>query len=139
MGCARARCWGLPVRHQTGFCSRQFVHHTRICLFAILSCMCGCLTGSILISVDPVKGDTQGDSTSAAAIGGDLILISSAALWSMVMVRQSKHAPYFSPVTLATVKVSSKTSNKISTHTFCIVCRQLFWGQFRSVQHICSK
>ena len=69
--------------------------------------MRGCFAGSILISVDPVKGGTQGDTTSGAAIGGDLILISSAALWSMVMVRQSKHAPYFSPVTLATVKVRS--------------------------------
>ena len=86
-----------------------------------LRCVTGCLAGSILISVDPVKGDTQGDTTSAAAIGGDLILISSAALWSMVMVRQSKHAPYFSPVTLATVKVSSKISAlkcEVSRHIF---------------------
>ncbi|KAK9832644.1 hypothetical protein WJX81_006641 [Elliptochloris bilobata] len=62
--------------------------------------------GSILISVDPVKGDAKGgDPASGAAIGGDMILIASASLWSMVMVRQSKHAPYFSPVTLATVKL----------------------------------
>jgi len=62
--------------------------------------------GSILISVDPVKGDVNaGDPAGAAAIGGDAILIASASLWSMVMVRQSKHAPHFSPVTLATVKV----------------------------------
>ena len=112
------------------------MHHTQVCIYAILSCMCGCLTGSILISVDPVKGDTQGDTTSAAAIGGDLILISSAALWSMVMVRQSKHAPYFSPVTLATVKVSSKTNTKITTHTLCVVCRHLFWGHLFFVQHM---
>ena len=64
-------------------------------------------TGSILISVDPVKQDTtNAGAPSGAAIGGDVILIASASLWSMVMVRQSKHAPHFSPVTLATIKVS---------------------------------
>ncbi len=65
----------------------------------------GARAGSILISVDPVKGDVNaGDPAGGAAIGGDAILIASASLWSMVMVRQSKHAPHFSPVTLATVK-----------------------------------
>ena len=68
-------------------------------------------TGSILISVDPVKQDTtNAGAPSGAAIGGDVILIASASLWSMVMVRQSKHAPHFSPVTLATVKVGRPAS-----------------------------
>ena len=36
---------------------------------------------------------------------GDLILVASAGLWSMVMIRQSRHAPNFPAVDLGTTKV----------------------------------
>lgn len=79
--------------------------------FGLNACVRLTRTGSILISVDPVKQDnTNAGAPSGAAIGGDVILIASASLWSMVMVRQSKHAPHFSPVTLATIKVSHTAS-----------------------------
>ena len=38
---------------------------------------------------------------------GDLILVASAGLWSMVMIRQSRHAPNFPAVDLGTLKVGS--------------------------------
>lgn len=36
---------------------------------------------------------------------GDLILVASAGLWSLVMIRQSRHAPAFPAFELGTIKV----------------------------------
>jgi hypothetical protein len=39
---------------------------------------------------------------------GDLLLVASAGLWSLVMIRQSRHAPGFPAFDLGTFKVGAK-------------------------------
>ncbi|CAL8463602.1 g3136 [Coccomyxa elongata] len=69
--------------------------------------------GSVMISLDPshAASSSSGGPSMAAPLGlqpevwGDLVLVASASLWSMVMVRQSRHAPDYPPFQLGTFKV----------------------------------
>ena len=67
------------------------------------------LLGGILLTTDPAKAAADVDSEHSPAqlaLLGDLIIVLAAGLWSMVMVRQSKHAPNFKAIHLGTAKLS---------------------------------
>ncbi|BDA48535.1 hypothetical protein COCOBI_12-2150 [Coccomyxa sp. Obi] len=69
--------------------------------------------GSVMISLDPshAASGSSGAPGMAAPLGlqpevwGDLVLVASASLWSIVMVRQSRHAPHYLAFQLGTFKV----------------------------------
>ena len=67
-------------------------------------------TGSVLISTDPVDTtvpDTQSSTyISHVSVVGDVLIVIAAVLWSCVMVRQSRHAAFFSATDLVAVKLS---------------------------------